>query len=220
RPRRRARIRCRPRRRLAGSATKATSRGTGSWCSLLLLILVQGRARRPQPEPIPTMSDAASASCDSPVYPVDPFTFVLHGASGDLARRKILPALAHLADGGYFPQDCRIILSQRQAVSPEEALAQQDAFLREIGDEAACRALPALKPLLATVAVDISGGAQAREQIEAAIAGAPRPVIHYAALPASRYMDLMGLIKGPRDPAELRVVLEKPLGRSGEDSRR
>ena len=81
----------------------------------------------------------SSAACEPPVYPVDPFTFVLHGASGDLARRKILPALAHLAQGGYFPAECRIILSQRQAVTPSDALAEQDAFLREIGDEAACR---------------------------------------------------------------------------------
>jgi glucose-6-phosphate 1-dehydrogenase len=44
--------------------------------------------------------------------------------------------------------------------------------------------------------------------------------VHYAALPASRFVDLMALIDGPRDPSQLRVVLEKPLGYSGEDSRR
>ncbi len=174
---------------------------------------------QPRQVPVNDTQTTPSAACDAPVYPVDPFTFVLHGASGDLARRKILPALAHLAQGGYFPAECRIILSQRQEVTPADALAQQDAFLREIGDDAALRALPSLQPLVRTVAVDIGGDAGSRSRLDAAIADAPRPIIHYAALPASRYVDLMALIKGERDPARLRVVLEKPLGRSGDDSR-
>ena len=154
-----------------------------------------------------------------PIDPVDPFTFVLHGSSGDLARRKILPALAHLADTGYFQAGSRIILSQRQPVTAEQALAQQDKFLAGIGDESARAALPALKPLLSTVALTI-GDAQGQGRLEAAIEGGPRPVVHYAALPASRFIDLMTVIKGPRDPSQLRVVLEKPLGYSGADSRR
>jgi glucose-6-phosphate 1-dehydrogenase len=168
------------------------------------------------------MNDAAqdvTATCDIPVFPVDPFTFVLHGASGDLARRKILPAIAHLAQGGYFPEDCRIILSQRREMTAAEALAEQDAFLREIGDESARAALPSLRPLLSTVALDLRDE-QARGRLDAAIADGPRPVIHYAALPASRFIDLMALVKGPRDPAQLRVVLEKPLGLSGADAKR
>ena len=62
-----------------------------------------------------------------PVDPVDPFTFVLHGSSGDLSRRKILPALAHLAAGGYFRPESRIILAQRNPVTADEALAQAEA---------------------------------------------------------------------------------------------
>lgn len=152
-----------------------------------------------------------------PIDPVDPFTFVLHGATGDLARRKILPALAHLAATGYIAEGSKIILSQRHAVTPQEALAQQDAFLAEIGDESARAALSALKPLLSTLALTI-GDPQGKAALDAAIEGGPRPVVHYAALPASRFVDLVSLIKGSRDPQQLRVVLEKPLGFSGEDS--
>jgi glucose-6-phosphate 1-dehydrogenase len=152
-----------------------------------------------------------------PIDPVDPFTFVLHGSSGDLARRKILPALAHLAASGYFRPESRIILAQRQAVTPQEALAQQDEFLASLGEDAARQSLPALKPLLSTVALTL-GDPQAQGQLDAAIAGKPQPLVHYAALPSSRFVDLMALIKGPRDPAKLRVVLEKPLGTSGADS--
>ena len=152
-----------------------------------------------------------------PVEPVDPFTFVLHGSSGDLARRKILPAMAHLAANGYFSPGSRIVLAQRQPVTPQEALAQQDEFLAGIGNDAARASLAALKPFLSTVSVTL-GDARAQGKLEAAVKGAPTPVVHYAALPASRFIDLMALIKGPRDPAKLRVVLEKPLGYSGADS--
>jgi len=154
-----------------------------------------------------------------PVDPVDPFTFVLHGSSGDLSRRKILPALAHLAAAGFFRPESRIILAQRQAVTPAQALAQEDAFLAEIGDESARKSLPALQPLLDTVALSL-GEPAAQASLDRAVAGKPEPVVHYAALPASRFIDLMALIHGPRDPARLRVVLEKPLGYSGADSRR
>ncbi|MGE0802529.1 MAG: glucose-6-phosphate dehydrogenase [Lautropia sp.] len=156
-----------------------------------------------------------------PPRKVDPFTFVLHGAAGDLARRKILPALAHLAESGYFPQQCRIVLAQRRPVTAAEALAEQAAFLREIGDDAAVGALAALTPLVSTVAIALgSDVAATRALLAAAVDGGPRPVVHYAALPASRFADLMALIDGPRDPAQLRVVLEKPLGFSGDESRR
>ena len=154
-----------------------------------------------------------------PVDPVDPFTFVLHGSSGDLSRRKILPALAHLAAGGYFRPESRIILAQRHPVTADEALAQEDAFLAQIGQDAARESLPALKPYLGTVALAL-GDAGAQARLDEALAGKPEPLVHYAALPASRFVDLMALIKGPRDPARLRVVLEKPLGNSGQDSRR
>src|SRR5438105_13383419 len=34
----------------------------------------------------------------------EPFVFVIFGASGDLSRRKLIPALYHLATLGYLPQ--------------------------------------------------------------------------------------------------------------------
>lgn len=153
-----------------------------------------------------------------PPRAVEPFTFVLHGAGGDLARRKILPALAHLAETGYFQPGSRVILASRREMTAAEALAEQDAFLAEIGETAARASLPALQPFLSTAAVTL-GSADARKHLDAAIAGGPEPVVHYAALPASRFVDLMALIHGPRDPARLRVVLEKPLGFTGEESR-
>ena len=39
----------------------------------------------------------------------DPFTLVIFGASGDLARRKLIPALFHLKASGYLPERYAVI---------------------------------------------------------------------------------------------------------------
>lgn len=49
----------------------------------------------------------------SRVIPVEPFDLVIFGATGDLARRKILPALLHRFQVGQMPADARIIGSAR-----------------------------------------------------------------------------------------------------------
>lgn len=144
-------------------------------------------------------------------HPVDPFTLILHGASGDLARRKILPALAQLAAGGYFPEGSRVVLAQRREATPAEALAQTDAFLAEAGEDDARAVLSNLAPYVATLAVTL-GEPDAAERLSAGLAGATEPVIHFGALPPARFADLIRAVRGPRDPARLRIVLEKPLG--------
>ena len=42
------------------------------------------------------------------IRPLNPHVIVLFGAGGDLARRKLLPGLIHLAEAELLP-DCRII---------------------------------------------------------------------------------------------------------------
>src|SRR6516162_6092807 len=41
--------------------------------------------------------------------PPEPFALVLFGATGDLAGRKLLPALAGLLKNGYLPQDFAVV---------------------------------------------------------------------------------------------------------------
>ena len=42
------------------------------------------------------------------ISPLRPHVMVLFGATGDLARRKLLPGLFHLAEAGLLPK-CRIV---------------------------------------------------------------------------------------------------------------
>ncbi|MEQ9123694.1 MAG: glucose-6-phosphate dehydrogenase, partial [Alphaproteobacteria bacterium] len=43
------------------------------------------------------------------VIPVEPFDLVVFGATGDLARRKLIPALYHRLHDGQVPEGTRIV---------------------------------------------------------------------------------------------------------------
>ena len=43
------------------------------------------------------------------VQPPEPFTLVIFGATGDLAARKLLPALHGLWGGGFLPRDFVVV---------------------------------------------------------------------------------------------------------------
>src|SRR5215218_3354254 len=55
---------------------------------------------------------------------------VLFGASGDLAKRKLLPGMFHLAQVGLMPERFRIIGAARKALAEEEfrQLARESIF--------------------------------------------------------------------------------------------
>ncbi|WP_370262907.1 glucose-6-phosphate dehydrogenase, partial [Limnobacter sp.] len=163
------------------------------------------------------LNHAGAHSGDQSPTPVEAFTFVLHGAGGDLAKRKIIPALAHLAKSGYFAPHSRVVFVQREPQSPEQALAGVDEFLKKAGDEAARQSLPALVPFLRTCQLTL-GEAGAAVALKQAVAGGPEPVVHYAALPSSRFMHLIDCLEEVRDPNRLRLVLEKPLGFDARES--
>ena len=49
----------------------------------------------------------------------EPFAFVIFGGSGDLSRRKLIPALYHLADLGYMPEKFAAVGTSRSAMTDE-----------------------------------------------------------------------------------------------------
>ncbi|MCC7480936.1 MAG: glucose-6-phosphate dehydrogenase, partial [Hyphomicrobiales bacterium] len=51
--------------------------------------------------------------------PVDVFDLIVFGATGDLAQRKLLPALFHRDVPGQIPPSARIIGSSRRAMTRE-----------------------------------------------------------------------------------------------------
>jgi glucose-6-phosphate 1-dehydrogenase len=147
------------------------------------------------------------------VGPRFPQTVVLFGATGDLARRKLLPGLYHLVSAGFIP-GCRIIGVSLDAIDADGFRtvargALTEFFARKLTDsdwDAFARCLDyvplAAGPAALKAAVDIA---------EASFSGESRR-LHYlsvppsSALPAVRLLGEAGLVERSR------IVMEKPFG--------
>lgn len=68
----------------------------------------------------------------SQIIPVDPFDYVVFGGSGDLAERKLLPALYHRQIEGQFTEPTRIIGPSRSALSDENTGTSRRLLSRSI----------------------------------------------------------------------------------------
>ncbi len=64
------------------------------------------------------------------LVPVDTFDLVIFGGTGDLAMRKLLPALYHRDLDGQVTVDSRIIAASRGALTRDEYLARVEEGLR------------------------------------------------------------------------------------------
>ncbi len=158
-------------------------------------------------------------------HPVPPCTIVILGASGDLARRKLLPALYNLehCGQGLLPRPTAIVgfartrmtagdfrRSAREAVSNNSRLQADDTCWRAFEER-----LDYLSGL------DLPDGfARLRERIEQTerSRGIPRNRIFYLALPPQAIRQTLerlseaGLISPPGEADFTRVVVEKPIG--------
>jgi glucose-6-phosphate 1-dehydrogenase len=63
--------------------------------------------------------------------PVHPTTLVIFGATGDLARRKLLPAIYNLAHEGALPERFNLVGSSRSEMTHEEFAAQAADAIRQ-----------------------------------------------------------------------------------------
>jgi glucose-6-phosphate 1-dehydrogenase len=149
------------------------------------------------------------------VIPVDPFDLVVFGATGDLAQRKLLPALYHRDAAGQLPDGARIIGASRRPLSDDEfrALARKAVCVEgETIDPAALDRFLARLGYTATDADNDAGWPALAERLN------QRPdmarVFYLATAP-----ELFGPICDRLDHAGLshngaRVVVEKPIGKS------
>src|SRR5450631_2665108 len=77
-------------------------------------------ARGAPPAPVRDPLEYATGLMTSRLIPVAAFDLVVFGATGDLARRKLLPALFHHELNGQLPASVRIIGAARKQMTIEE----------------------------------------------------------------------------------------------------
>jgi glucose-6-phosphate 1-dehydrogenase len=142
-----------------------------------------------------------------------PVTVVLFGATGDLARRKLLPGMLHLFETGLLP-DLQIIGTSLDEHTQESFAAFVLEAVKEFsGDDNDMDAWPEFAPLLHW-APGAEGPAGLRAAVEKAESGRPgdRVRLHYlsvppkAALSVVKTLDDAGLVEGSR------IIMEKPFG--------
>jgi glucose-6-phosphate 1-dehydrogenase len=141
--------------------------------------------------------------------------FVLFGATGDLAARKLLPGLFHLAAVGLMPDRYRIIGSSRRPMSDEQfrELARE-AVTRFGSMEPAGQAWQAFQQTLSfaeATPADTSWLVTAIKRAERDIGGAPGRLFHLAVPPAAFEPTVTMLGDAGLAPAS-RVIVEKPFG--------
>ena len=65
----------------------------------------------------------------------DPCTLVIFGASGDLTRRKLLPAIYNLAESGLLPESCALLGVARPAIDQDAYRTQMRAQVKQAEGE-------------------------------------------------------------------------------------
>ncbi len=156
-----------------------------------------------------------AVTAPSRVGPRYPHLVVLVGATGDLARRKLLPGLFHLASAGFIP-GCRIIgvsLDDLDAEGFRKVAARLSTKSR--GHEVKAADWAAFATTLDYVSLTAGvGGAEGggRESREKSFAERSRrlhlswSVPPSAALPAVRLLGEANLVERSR------IIMEKPFG--------
>ena len=89
---------------------------------------------------------ATTETAYEPLRARDPFAIVIFGASGDLSKRKLIPALYELRVAGYLPERYAVVGFSRTPMSDEqyrEAMRQELAGHSADGGE-----VPADDPLV------------------------------------------------------------------------
>lgn len=158
----------------------------------------------------------------SRVIPVAPFVLVVFGATGDLARRKLLPALFHRDVAGQLPDDASIIGVSRAVLDHAEFVAMARQAIRDHVSAAELTKAAEQKFLARVSYVQAhADGDDGWDDLAAALGtGQDRVRVFYLATAPSLFgpiCERLGRFGLAHETA--RVVVEKPIGKDLESAR-
>ena len=145
----------------------------------------------------------------------DDHVVVLFGATGDLAKRKLLPGLFHLAEAGLLPAGYRIVGTSRRPLSDEEFRAAARAAVDEFGRvPASDDAWGAFAANLSYASSDVGAADEltaAIERAEGELGGEPRRLF-YLSVPPAAMAGIVETLGAAGLARNARVIMEKPFG--------
>ncbi|HPE49819.1 MAG TPA: glucose-6-phosphate dehydrogenase, partial [Hyphomonas sp.] len=154
--------------------------------------------------------------------PVDPFDIVIFGGTGDLSRRKLLPALFHRWLDGQIPETSAIVGTARSDLDDKAYRAMaREACEKATGDNWDDKEWKRFEKLIHYVSIDATSEKADWPLLKSKLTLDPeRPCVFYLATAPGLYVSIcealgrVGLAGG-----ETRVVLEKPIGTDLESAR-
>ena len=152
-----------------------------------------------------------------------PVVFVLFGATGDLARRLVLPGFYRLACEGLLPDQWLLVGNGRGDLSHEQFRAHIRDALTEFGPRLEAARWDAFAERVFFAGGGFSTGDPGRlpavlSQTRGSLRGDPQ-FIHYMAVPPVAFAGLTKAVGQHGLAHGARVVYEKPFGTSGENFR-
>jgi len=149
-------------------------------------------------------------------------TFVVMGASGDLAKKKIYPTLWWLYKDDLLPKNTKIVGYARSKISIDDILKKSVPFMKVKPEEKEkCNAFFQINSYVAGAYDKSDGFAGLHQAINALEGGTGGNRLFYLALPPSVYADVTKNLKGQcmaQEPFWTRVIVEKPFGRDSASS--
>ncbi|MCQ8183942.1 glucose-6-phosphate dehydrogenase [Parvularcula maris] len=141
-------------------------------------------------------------------------TFVLFGATGDLAKRMLFPSLYHLHQEGFLPDHLRIIACARSPRSHEEFRADVEASVRERGGKEIDHDLTPFLERVFYLSLDVTTP-EGYDELSRIIheGGCGKEVVYYLSTSPSIFGEVCrGLKSHGLADAPNRCVVEKPIG--------
>ena len=150
--------------------------------------------------------------------------YVIFGGTGDLALRKIFPALFWRYAAGQITSSFRLIAASRSVMSIEEFSDKLRPFCADAIDEHAIdeAGWQGFLDLIRLLSVDVKsgGGMDMLAEMINRRTSSDRPLIFYLAIAPSLFgATCQNLKKHDLTPPQARLVVEKPLGHNGESAR-
>jgi glucose-6-phosphate 1-dehydrogenase len=155
---------------------------------------------------------------------LQPHVIVLFGATGDLARRKLLPGFAHLAASRLAPP-IRVIGSSLEDMGDDEFRAFAKAAAAEYGHlETATYERRIREPLVSEEWDEFAANLRyvpnsaGPEKLAAAVVEAEDQLgagclrLHYLSVPPAAALDVINMLREAKLVERSRVVMEKPFG--------
>ena len=154
------------------------------------------------------------------IVKVEPFDLVVFGGTGDLAHRKLYPALFHRERSHQFSEPTRIVAASRRHLDREAFRASVKDTLIKLGlvDGGASAALERFLSRLDFIAVDARGDGGWAD-LKAALGADDRIRAYYLATapdlfcPLAKRLGAEGIVT-PRS----RIIVEKPIGKDSESA--